>query len=145
MKLVKLELLNPIEGHSKIRVENMKNKMIALGLWIRPICIEAEHWLILDGHHRFNVAKELGYKYVPSELFDYKDKNLTVWSLRKDYNVNKDLVIRKALNGDIYPYKTAKHKFPYHIDKCMLPLSELSKYNIINDDIVNYNPKDDIK
>ena len=144
MKLVKLELLSPIEGHSKIRVENMKNKMIALGLWISPICIEAEHWLILDGHHRFNVAKQLGYKYVPSELFYYKDRGLTVWSLRKEYNVNKELVIRKALNRDIYPYKTAKHKFPYHVDKCMLPLSELSKYNMFDHDKIDYNSKDKI-
>ena len=65
MNLIRLELLKPIEEFSQIRITNMKEKMIKNGLWIRPICIEEKYWLILDGHHRYNVAKQLGYKYIP--------------------------------------------------------------------------------
>ena len=116
----------------------MRVKMIKNGIWERPICIEKNYRLILDGQHRYNVAVKLGLKYIPCDLFDYSDKKLLVWSLRKDCIVTKKLVISKALNGDIYPYKTAKHKFPYKIEKCLIPLDDLSKYNKFNDDVIDY-------
>ena len=144
MKLVRLELLKPIEEFSQIRITHMKEKLIKKGFWIRPICIEEKYWLILDGHHRYNVAKQLDYKYLPCEFFDYNDENLVVWSLRKDCIVTKKLVIEKSLNGNIYPYKTAKHKFPILIEKCMIPLNELQKYNRYDHDIIEFDWKDKI-
>ena len=142
MRLVKIDLLRPIENHSDSRVKNMKEKMLKNSLWIRPISVEKNNMLILDGHHRFNVAKKLGFKYIPSELFDYKDQNVSVWSLRKDCIVTKELVIKNAKSGNIYPYKTAKHKFPSLVGKCLLPLIEISRHDIFDDDIIDYKPMD---
>ncbi len=144
MKLVRIELLNPIEDFSQKRVNNMKEKMVNSCIWQSPICIEKNYYLILDGHHRYNVAKILGFKYIPCESFDYKDKDVLVWSLRDEYLVTKKLVKNRSLNGDIYPYKTAKHKFPYKIEKCLIPLLDLSKYNKFNSDFVDYKVKGDI-
>lgn len=144
MILVRLELLKPIEDFSQKRVHNMKMKMLDSGIWQKPICIEKKYLLILDGHHRYNVAKTLGLKYIPCESFDYNNNNLLVWSLRKDCMVNKKLVINKSLKGDIYPYKTAKHKFPKKVDKCLIPLTDLSFYDKFSDDFVDYKLKGDL-
>ncbi len=142
MKLVKLDLLRHIEGHSEKRVANMKRKMVDGGFWLRPICIERTYMLILDGQHRFEVANALGLKYVPCEFFDYSDVNLLVWSLRKECKVSKKLVITRALKGDIYPYKTAKHKFPKKVEKAMIPLKELRVYSKrCSGDIIDYESK----
>jgi len=127
MRLIKLELLKPIEGHSKIRVKNMAHKIKESGIWQRPISVEGENMLILDGHHRFEVAKILHLSHLPCEFFFYSDPNLKVWSLRDDCEVSKDLVIERSLAGNIYPYKTAKHGFPRAVNKCLLPLESLYK------------------
>lgn len=139
MKLVNINLLKHIESFSEKRVTNMKQKMLKTGIWEKPICVEKKHFLILDGQHRFEIAKKLGLKYIPCEFFDYDDKNVVIWSLRKDYLVSKDLVINRALSGNIYPYKTAKHKFPQKINKCMIRLEELEYYSKTRAErIINY-------
>jgi hypothetical protein len=125
MKLVNLRLLKHIESFSPKRVANMKRKMLDKGIWEKPICIEQNHLLILDGQHRYEVARELDFRYVPCEFFDYADEGLLVWSLREECVVSKPLVIERALQGNIYPYKTAKHKFPRKVEKVMLPLEAL--------------------
>ncbi len=127
MKLVKLELLRPIEGHSQVRVKNMAKKIEESGIWQRPIVVEEKHMLILDGHHRYEVAKELNFSHILCEFFNYFDPQLEVWSLRADCEVSKDMVIQRAITGSIYPYKTAKHKFPRNVEKCMMPLAKLVK------------------
>ncbi len=138
MKLVRVDLLIHIEGFSKTRVANMKQKMLEGGVWRKPICIEQKHLLILDGQHRYEVAVALGLKYVPCEFFDYDDENLLVWSLRKECEVSKQLVVKRALSKNIYPYKTAKHKFPQKIEKAMIPLEKLRSYSKNNKDIIEY-------
>ena len=142
MKLVRIDLLKHIEDFSEKRASNMKEKMVQSGVWEKPICIEQNHFLILDGHHRFEVAKKLGFNYIPCELFDYNNESMLVWSLRKECIVSKELIIEGALSGNIYPYKTAKHKFQYEIEKCMLSLDELQRYNKFKQDIIRYVRKD---
>lgn len=127
MKLVRTGLLRHIEAHSEKRVANMITKMRASGVWQRPICVERNHLLILDGQHRFEVARALGLSHVPCAMFDYDDEDLKVWSLHADCEVSKQLVIDRSLRGDIYPYKTAKHAFPRKVGKIMLTLEELSR------------------
>lgn len=142
MKLVNINLLKHIEGFSEKRVANMKRKMLESGVWERPICIEKNHFLILDGQHRFEVASKLGLKYIPCEFFDYNDESVIVWSLRKECVVTKELVIERSLSGNIYPYKTAKHKFPQKVEKIGIPLKKLQYYSKTNtEDIIDYKPE----
>jgi len=139
MKLIRIDLLKHIEGYNEKRASNMKKKMVQSGVWEKPICIEKNYFLILDGQHRFEVAKKLGFKYIPCELFDYNDEGVITWSLRKECIVSKELVIEKALGGNIYPYKTAKHRFPKKIEKCMIPLHVLNILNQFDKDILDHN------
>ena len=125
MKLIRIDLLKHIEAFSEKRVVNMHRKMTESGVWEKPICVERNHMLILDGQHRYEVAQALGLTHVPCEMFDYSDEALLVWSLREECEVSKALVIERSLSSDIYPYKTAKHKFPRKVEKIMMPLAEL--------------------
>jgi hypothetical protein len=139
MRLVKISLLRHIESFSEKRVENMKRKMLQSGIWEKPISIEKHYFLILDGQHRVEVAKALGLKYIPCEFFDYDDVSVKVWSLRKECVVTKKLVIDRTLKGNIYPYKTAKHRFPQKITKINIPLKELRYCSETNTkDIIDY-------
>jgi hypothetical protein len=138
MRLVRIDLLKHIEAFSEKRVSNIKQKMLDSGIWQKPISIDQEHLLILDGQHRYEVALALGLKYIPCEFFDFNDDELLVWSLRKEYEVSKQLVIERALSGNIYPYKTAKHKFPRKVEKVMIPLEELQSYSRCRKDIIGH-------
>jgi L-serine kinase (ADP) len=121
--LVEVEKLLHIEGFSKKRVERLTKEIKELGFFNKPIRVEKNYLLVLDGQHRMEAAKKLNLKYIPCQLFHYDD--VDVWSLRDDYEVSRQIVIDRALRGDIYPYKTAKHRFPGDIPQIKISLSEL--------------------
>jgi L-serine kinase (ADP) len=110
IELVATDRLRPIEGHSRKRVRWLVEKITRESLWTRPLCVERNHLLVLDGMHRLHAAREMGLALVPCALFDYAD--VEVWSLRDNHVVTRERVVEQAIAGTIYPYKTAKHRFP---------------------------------
>jgi len=123
MKLIPTSRLRHIEGFSRKRADNIKRKILEEGIWTRPLRVERNHWLVLDGQHRMEIALDLGLRRVPCQLYDYAD--VEVWSLRDKHEVSRERVIAKALAGDIYPYKPAKHRFPDEVGELAIPLAEL--------------------
>jgi L-serine kinase (ADP) len=128
-KLAPVELVDPkklrhIEGFSKKRAVWLREKILSEGIWTKPLAIDRRHFLVMDGQHRMEVALALGLRHVPCKLFDYDQ--VEVWSLRPDtHEVTTALIIERALSGDIYPYKTAKHRFPEELDELSIKLDEL--------------------
>lgn len=108
--LVETRDLSPIEGFGPKRVVWLKKKILDEGVWTVPLKVENTHKLVMDGHHRFEVAKALGLRFVPAELFSYDD--VEVYSLRKSIVVTPEVILSNAKNEVIFPYKTAKHRFP---------------------------------
>ena len=47
--LIDPKKLNPIEGHSKERVNWLLEKIVSEGYWSKPIAIAKEHNLVMDG------------------------------------------------------------------------------------------------
>lgn len=124
VSLVGVDKLRPIESFNKDRFEKVYNKIMKNGIWNKPIIIEKNLFLILDGHHRFEVAKKMKIKKIPVIMVDYNE--IEIWSLRKDEIVNHELVINRSLKGDIYPEKTVKHNFNFPIPSCKYYLKDLS-------------------
>jgi hypothetical protein len=123
VELIEVKKLKHIEGHSSARVELIKDRICAAGFWLRPIYVEKNYFLVLDGQHRMEAAKLLGLKYIPAQLFDYNE--VEVWSLRAEEAVARDIVIERARSGDIYPYKTVKHRFENQVTKIKFSLNDL--------------------
>jgi hypothetical protein len=123
--MVETRLLRHIEGFSPRRVEWLKNKIVRDGIWKKPIALDSDHHLVLDGQHRMEVALVLGLKRIPAVKFDYA--LVRVWSLRPKYTFDWQHVVERALAGDIYPYKTVKHAFPAAIPTCEFNLNELRR------------------
>jgi hypothetical protein len=116
-------LLRHIERFSASRVEWLCNKILTEGLWIKPLALDLNHHLVLDGQHRMEVALRLGLKRVPVVKFDYPEVPLR--SLREKYQFDWQDVTEKALRNDIYPYKTVKHDFVIPMPACRFTLQEL--------------------
>lgn len=115
--------LKHIEGYSKKRAKWLAQKIETEQQWTKPLCVDQDHFLVMDGQHRMEAAKLLHLRYVPCLVFDYHA--VTIWSLRDNYHVDHDTVIKRSLSNDIYPYKTVKHRFPIEVPALTLPLSEL--------------------
>lgn len=115
--------LRHIEGYSKRRVEWLCNKIITEGIWTRPLALDMNHDLVLDGQHRMEVALKLGLKHVPVVRFRYEEVSLR--SLRKNHEFDWEIVTRRALCGEIYPYKTVKHDFESPLPECSYSLEKL--------------------
>ncbi|MBA3396614.1 MAG: NTP transferase domain-containing protein [Deltaproteobacteria bacterium] len=123
IELVLPQGLKHIEGFDEARVLALRAKIEREGVWTKPLYIEATHGLVLDGQHRLQVALRMGLARVPVQRFAYDD--VAVWTLRKEEPVDVATVIRRANAGDLYPYKTVKHKFPNVIDDCAILLEDL--------------------
>lgn len=106
---VAVEGLVHIEGFSEKRVAWLVDKIRSEAVWTRPLSLDEEFDLVLDGQHRMEAAKILGLLWVPAVRFRYSE--VEVWSLRPKYSFTYKDVTERALAGDIYPYKTVKHRF----------------------------------
>jgi hypothetical protein len=116
--------LRHIEGFSKRRVEWLTRKMQSEGIWTKPVAVDTEHDLVLDGQHRMEAAKRLGLKWVPAVRYVYAE--LEVWSLRPQHEVDWQRVTERALADRPYPYKTVKHRFPgAGLPQIAIPIAEL--------------------
>lgn len=120
---IPVEGLHHIENFDAQRADALLQRIKEEGTWTRPIIVTKKGHLVLDGQHRFECAKTLGLKKVPAILVDYKD--VAVWSLRKEYRITVAAVQRKIKKGEIYPYKTVKHKFGFGVPEISVPLDEL--------------------
>lgn len=125
---MEISLINPkklvhIEGFSSKRVEWLKQKIITEGYWIKPIALDDQHHLVLDGQHRTEVALSLNLRVVPVVKYSYAD--VEVWSLRPKYSFTWQDVVNHALKETPYPYKTVKHRFPIELPLCNFSLQEL--------------------
>ncbi len=121
--LIDVEFLKHVEGFSAKRVEWLKNKILEEKIWNKPICVDSEYGVVMDGQHRMEVAKLLKIKKIPAILFSHDE--VEFWSLRENHTVDLESIIEKSLTGRIYPYKTVKYKFPIKIPKCSINLEEL--------------------
>jgi hypothetical protein len=123
--LIEVEYINhlyPIEGYIEKLIPPIEDYVISGGYWIDAIKIERNN-RILDGHHRFEVAKRLDLRKIPVVRFNYRD--LEMWSLRDEFDIEINDVYRKSLLGDIYPEKTVKHRFPDVNCMCKINISKL--------------------
>lgn len=127
VQLVEVTNIIPIEAHDPDRVEELTAKITDEALWKVPVIIEGKDGMLLDGHHRLEVAKKLGLARIPALVVDY-DK-IDVWSLRENEGIIVDQNIVRthaAVEHQIYPYKTVKHKYPFQIPEISYSLEVLS-------------------
>ncbi len=126
VSLVDISLLHGIEEFSPERATELEAKIVQEGTWSVPVIITKDTYLVLDGQHRFEVAKRLGLKKIPAVIVDYSDVN--VWSLRKEIAVSPRKVETMVLKkGEIYPFKTVKHKFGFVIPAVSYNIQSLKK------------------
>jgi hypothetical protein len=115
------ELL-PHENHDPIRARALAREIRAAGFWMKPLLVEADHRIILDGHHRREAARQLGLSAVPALMIHYDDPRLTLTAWRPGEVWSREDVIARALARDLCPIKTTRH--------CLYPAPEVAAVNL---------------
>lgn len=123
VQMVDVDGLLHIEDYDPERVVQLRSKIEQEACWTVPVIVEKKKKLVLDGQHRFEVAKALELKQIPAVLVDYDD--VKVWTLRREYPVSQKKVYAKVRGGNMYPYKTVKHKFSFVVPEIQVSLEEL--------------------
>ncbi len=111
LKPLLVDRLRPHEATDPAILENLISELKVKGSLKDPIIVDRETLVILDGHHRHAAYKALGFKQVPCLLVDYRSPQVRVLPRRPEIPVSKEEVIRRGLQGELYPPKTTRHIF----------------------------------
>ena len=112
-----------IENNLKIRIKKIKKR----GFY-KPIIADNQTNVILDGHHKWNAAKEFGLSKVPTIFVDYFNDSgvqVDVWPECGKDSITKEEVIEMGLSKNVFPPKTSKHSFDFEIPSLSIPLEKL--------------------
>ncbi|MCC9621397.1 hypothetical protein LPB41_06785 [Thalassospira sp. MA62] len=123
--LVEVNELRPSEKCNEGRSRSLHRKIQAEGIWNYPILIEDGTGIIMDGHHRFAVAKSMALSYVPCVKLSYESPALKVysWSNNKPFDIAK--IREAALQGELLEFKTTRHLLSGKLGACHFPLVDL--------------------
>lgn len=119
------EELQPSEEHNEGRVAALVKKIEAEGVWTLPVLVEQNHKIIMDGHHRVQVAQALRLKRVPAVMLQYGDHRLRVTSWSEDVPYDISLILAAGQAGRLLPYKSTRHILSEGIPACNFSLEDL--------------------
>lgn len=97
------------------------------GVFKVPILVDENDFVVLDGHHRVEALKRMGYTKIPVYLVDYWDKaiEVTTWPEAEIENITKNMVLEMGKGEGVFPPKTSRHKLKIKLEEHHVPLEEL--------------------
>jgi hypothetical protein len=122
--------IGSLRGHEEVIPDNLEkrsSKLLAMGFY-KPIIVDRDSLVILDGHHKWTAARLLGLDRVPVLMVDYlldESVNVGVWPGCGRESITKDEVLEMGASEGVFPPKTSRHVFPFRIPTIRIPLEEL--------------------
>jgi hypothetical protein len=119
-----------LRGHEDIIPANLDGrieKLLDRGFY-KPIVVDSETMVILDGHHKWTAAGVLGLERVPVVSIDYLEGGsvvVDVWPNCGRDSVTKQEVIEMGLSEEVFPPKTSRHSFGFDLPEIQVPLDTL--------------------
>ena len=126
--LVPVELLRPHEQTIDKKVNELEKMTHRWGAYVLPLVVDERTGVILDGHHRHQVALRLDLLSLPCVCVDYLADDtieLEVWPNSSIDNLSKEDVINAGLSDTLFPPKTSRHRLSDHLPPIAMPLSRL--------------------
>ncbi len=116
--------LRPTEEVGAAHVQRIAQEMQREGVQRRPIVVELGSLAILDGHHRFRAAQELGLSHIAAVLIGYDDPRLTLASWT-DKPFTRGEVLAAAASRALLPAKSTRHILDPEVPDAPVMLGEL--------------------
>lgn len=108
-------------------LENFINMLREDGVFKVPILVDENDHVVLDGHHRVEALKRMGYTKIPVYLVDYWDDaiEVTTWPEAEIENITKDMILEMGRSDDVFPPKTSRHSIKVKLEEHEVPLEDL--------------------
>ena len=126
--MIPVEVLKPHEQVIQKKVDQLERMTIRWDAYTKPLLVDGATGTILDGHHRFEIARRLDLQCLPCVVVDYLDDDsitLLLWPNSDREGISKDDVIQAGLSGDLMPPKTSRHLLSDDLPPISVPLSRL--------------------
>ena len=107
--LVDMARLRGHEQTDETRLNALKAEIESDGMLFRPIVVDEETDVVLDGHHRLAALKLLGCSKIPVCYVSYASDSIGVMSMLKGLKITKSMVVQAGLSEDPFPPKTTWH------------------------------------
>ncbi len=116
--------------HEAIQVELLEDFINMLrddGVFKVPVLVDENDCVVLDGHHRVEALRRMGYTKIPVYLVDYWDDAIEVaaWPEAGIENITKDMILEMGKSDDVFPPKTSRHTVKAKLEEHHVPLEEL--------------------
>jgi hypothetical protein len=125
--IVEIDKLRQHEAIQDELLEDFINMLRDDGVFKVPILVDEKDYVVLDGHHRVEALKRMGYTKIPVYLVDYWDEaiEVTTWPEAEIENVTKEMILEMGRSEDVFPPKTSRHNVKVRLKERRVPLEEL--------------------
>lgn len=128
LELIDVDRLRPHEEILPDRLPEVRQQITEDEAVDYPILVDDEFYVILDGHHRYQVLKDLGVRRVPVVKIPYTDDGWVQLETRPNApqeSLTKRAVLRKGLSQGVFPPKSTRHITSRTIQAVDVPLQRL--------------------
>lgn len=106
-----VDSLLPHEQTDLAHLEALLEQVRIDGLIKVPILVDRSSWVILDGHHRVQVAKRLGHKTISAIVIDYlRDPRVEVTGWDEQKIITKLDILNAARSHRLFAPRTSRHR-----------------------------------
>lgn len=126
--LVPVEILRPHELTIPKKVDELEKMTHRWKAYVLPLVVDRNTGVILDGHHRHQVALRLGLQSLPCVQVDYQGDSsveLDIWPNCGRESLSKEEVVQAGLRGELFQPKTSRHRLSDHLPPISVPLTRL--------------------
>ena len=109
VRIVEISLLRGHERLDPHRLFNLKAEIESDGILKRPIAVDMNTNVVLDGHHRIGALRLLGCSKIPVLFVDYQSPKIGVKTAENGKEYPKHKVIEAALRGELLKPKSTWH------------------------------------
>jgi len=109
IETVKLTDLRPHEEIEPVRLNALRDEIRSDKILKKPIVVDKETMIILDGHHRYNSFKQLGLSKIPVHFVDYRSRTISVTGWKDGSRVTKEQVRKAGITGRKLSARSSKH------------------------------------
>ncbi len=125
IELFPLDRILPTEEYSPRHTEHLRTEIEITGIWTHPLLVDTRKFALMDGHHRYHAARELGLKTVPVILLDYDDPMVVLKAWEPGKTFTREDIWAICESGALLPMKSTRHVIHAQLPFSRVPLDRL--------------------
>jgi hypothetical protein len=139
--LLGVDQIRPTEATNSTRVSSIASALSSAGVWTQPLLVDNVAYAIMDGHHRYSAAQQIGLKAVPAVLVSYDDNRVHLEAWRPGESYTPERVRAIARSGVLLPEKSTRHVIDFPLPACRVALDELKNPDSFGRQVDPANPQ----